>query len=360
MPGDPNYSNVSLLLLCNGPNLSQEFVDHSLNNMAVTTNGDAKISASESVFGGSSAFFDGTGDYLTVPSNVLLGFGTGDFTVEFFVYFPSLPASTPKSLMGTYVSSSSGWLVQWHNSSGNVLRFLPSGDSPIYNFSWTPGVNTWYHIAVTRSGSYLRAFVDGTQIGATQTDTTNIATNLFTVGRLNLGAGSQYFGGYLDAIRITKGVARYTANFTPPAIEFYSHVAQITGDIIESLPIADWRVTAFRCKDGAYAGTTTTNGSTYTINVHYLEPCIIVLSPKIDYAWTAEKVATVDDCVVPANPDVTPHLFKVTSVTGDAKFGTSEPTYNFSGTTTSGNVTLTYIGPLVDPKSLGPKMPALV
>jgi hypothetical protein len=146
--------------------------------------------------------------------------------------------------------------------------------------------------------------------------------------------------------------------FVPVIYGLYHINHTITGNIVESLPITDWRVTAFKCSDGSFAGTTTTSGTSYTVNCNTLDACNIVLAPKVDYGWQANKVATVGDCVVAANPDATPHLFKVTDVTGDARLGASEPTYNLSGTTTSGNVTLTYVAPLIDPITLGPKFPS--
>jgi len=78
--------------------------------------------------------------------------------------------------------------------------------------SWSPNSSQWYHIAVTREGSSLKQFVDGTQLGTTVTDNTNYADGLTWIGY----GGSGYFNGYMSDVRITKGLARYTANFTPP------------------------------------------------------------------------------------------------------------------------------------------------
>lgn len=134
---------------------------------------------------------------------------------------------------------------------------------------------------------------------------------------------------------------------------------RLSGSITESLAITDWLISVSQCRDGKQIGHSVISATSYSIDClcYEITPCNITLSPKIDYAWTASKVCAVNDYVVPANPDTTPHLFKVTAITGDAKFGATEPTYNLSGTTTSGNVTLTYIAPLVDPVTLGPKIP---
>jgi hypothetical protein len=81
---------------------------------------------------------------------------------------------------------------------------------------------TWYHIAVCKSGSSTKMFVNGNQSGSTYTD-----TNTYVAGanRPRIGSGGDvagnYFNGYIDDLRITRGYARYTANFTPPTSQFF-------------------------------------------------------------------------------------------------------------------------------------------
>ena len=89
IPGieDPYFYSNSLLLYGDGVDASTAIVDSSLNNHAITVNGDAQISTNQSKFGGSSLYFDGNGDYLTSPTNTDFEFGTGDFTVELWAFF---------------------------------------------------------------------------------------------------------------------------------------------------------------------------------------------------------------------------------------------------------------------------------
>jgi hypothetical protein len=138
---------------------------------------------------------------------------------------------------------------------------------------------------------------------------------------------------------------------------FHAYIANIAGNIIESLPITDWHVVASRCADGVWMGSAFVSGATYDIDIITLEPCNITLSPRIDYAWSADKVAAVGDYMVPSNPDAVSHLFRCDSVTGDAKTGGTQPEFNLSGTTADNNVTWAYVAPLVDPITLGPKIP---
>lgn len=148
-------------------------------------------------------------------------------------------------------------------------------------------------------------------------------------------------------------------NTTSPGVPktFSAFISTLSGSIIESLPITDWHIVANRCADGAMVGHGFSSGSTYSVETITLEACNITLAPKINYAWSAAKVAVVGDYVVAVNPDATPYLWKCTSVTGDAKTGANQPAWNLSGTTTDGNVTWTYVGPLIDPLTLGPKIP---
>lgn len=219
-PTDPYFSNVVTLLHMDGADGSTVFTD--VKGHAFTAVGNAQIDTAQSKFGGASGLFDGSGDYLTTPDSADWDFGTGDFTVEFFIRFNALPSSNAHTFVGNYVSGTSGWYVQFRNDSpGARLTFGSSGDTPQNDFTWSPSTATWYHVAVARASGTVRAFVDGNQIGSGITNTEDISgsTGVLMVGGLNLGP-IQYINAYLDELRITKGVARYTANFTPPTEPF--------------------------------------------------------------------------------------------------------------------------------------------
>jgi hypothetical protein len=183
-----------------------------LNNLE--TVGDTKISTTQSKFGGSSMFFDGTGDYLVTQSNSIFTFGTGDLTLECWIYQTATSTSTYRVIFGDNVYGSTGGytlysynnaLNLWKGGSGGVEVIAPAG---------TITLNAWNHVAWTRSGSSNRLFINGTQVGATTTDATNYTSTISYIGASQ--AGTFPFVGYIDDLRITKGLARYTANFTPP------------------------------------------------------------------------------------------------------------------------------------------------
>ena len=224
VPVDPQFGSVSLLLHGNGTNGSTTITDNSPSPKTVTAVGNAQISTAQSKFGGASIAFDGTGDYLTAANNSSLDFGSGDFTVECWVYLAGLQALNNESQRvctlvsyGTNGTSVAGYQLTV-NTTTNQLQFYNTGVS-IASFTWS--LNTWYHVAYTRSGSTNRLFVDGQSL--TLTTNTFVPAQLAS-NTLRIGAERKYGGydlnGYIDDLRITKGVARYTANFTPPAAPF--------------------------------------------------------------------------------------------------------------------------------------------
>jgi len=220
---DPNFDNVSLLLSGEGADGSTSIIDSSNNNNVVTAVGDASIStAIADPFGNSDAgvlAFDGNGDYLqAAESNSNLTFGTGDFTVEFFIYYNS--------------TNTDDLILDWRNTVGGqprIVLYHTGGNLTIYNPTnltdtiFTPAINTWYHVALCRSGGTLRTYVDGTQTFSGANSRNYLApesTNGIYIGGVSFISGYD-FNGYISNLRITKGVARYTANFTPPTQPFF-------------------------------------------------------------------------------------------------------------------------------------------
>jgi hypothetical protein len=202
----------------NGTNGSTTFTDSSSNAFTVTANGNAQISTAQSKWGGASGSFDGTGDYLSVASNAAFYFGTGDFTLEAWIRFNSVPGSSA-SIVSAEGSGGMffGYIKQLYYTEGwGIGRTAVDWD---FLTGATASTGTWYHVAVSRSGTTMRFFVDGTQVGSSFN-----TSQSFDLSTTNLNIGGQssgnYLNGYIDDLRITKGVARYTANFTPPAAAF--------------------------------------------------------------------------------------------------------------------------------------------
>jgi hypothetical protein len=205
---DPNFSSVSALLHMNGSDASTTFTDSSSNNITITGYGNAQISTAQSKFGGASAYFDGSGDYLLSASSLEpFQMGTGNFTVEAFIR-PTVAVSGYRGLIGLQ----SGDFDTLYILNGALVWYI-SGTA-----AGTIAVDTWYHVAASRQGTSLRVFIDGALVN------TSTNSNNMTFGRLRIGSNgantSEFFRGWIDELRVTKGVARYTAAFTAPTAPF--------------------------------------------------------------------------------------------------------------------------------------------
>ena len=223
---DPYWSSVSLLLHMDGTNNSTTFTDSSVNGLTVTATNGAAISTTESKFGGASGFFDGSNDYLNIATNSLLNFGAGDWTVEFWMRYTDTANAYP-CILGVTPSWSAGVVSIAHDHSWAPNKLIVTANShnagaPVVSSS-TLSTATWYHCAVVRSGTTLRIFIDGVQDGTATVSsglTFDFSNGATRIGGANGDGAASYYSGYLDDLRITKGVARYTSNFTPPTTAF--------------------------------------------------------------------------------------------------------------------------------------------
>jgi hypothetical protein len=200
-----NIANTSLLA-----NFTNAGITDATAKTVLETKGDAKISTAQSKFGGSSIVFDGTGDSLLVSNTSLTAFGTGDFTVEAWVYVVS------GTSFGVVVGGSPGtptWYLEYSSNRG--LYFYDNASALNGNAALVTGA--WKHLAVARYNNTLRTFVDGVL--------TSSHTSNSTMPQIALGVGayndnSYNLNGYIQGLRITKGIARYTIDFTPPTTAF--------------------------------------------------------------------------------------------------------------------------------------------
>jgi hypothetical protein len=213
---DPWYDKTSLILNMDGTPGSTTFEDDSPNALAVTAVGDAQI-VSDATFG-TVASFDGAGDNLQagVSNDSRFLFGTGDFTVELWIYVSSLSGiQTP---INNYASTATGWNIQLNVINTNNARFSYGDTTVLLTASNTIGFNQWNHLAVTRKGSTATFWINGVQ-SSTASNTTNILSGaVLTLGRGATGS-FQYYNGLLGPTRITKGLARDPADFllSPPS-----------------------------------------------------------------------------------------------------------------------------------------------
>lgn len=209
---DAYWSNTVLLAHCDGSNGSTTFIDSSTSAKTITANGNAAISTAQSVFGGASAALDGTGDYLSVPDHADWSFGTGQFTVELWVRFSSV--GTQMGFIGQYESGGPAATASWLFSRNTSLEFRiisAAGSASTVTGTWSPSTGVWYHLAVDRdSGGVIRLYVNGAVVGSGTNagDIRDISTTPLRIGRSTGVAGTDV-AGWIDDVRVTKGVARY-------------------------------------------------------------------------------------------------------------------------------------------------------
>jgi hypothetical protein len=207
--GDPYWTSVSLLLHMDGSNGSTTFTDSSNNALSMTVSGSTALSTSQIKYGtASGAFTDGK---LTAPSNSVLSMD-GDFTLEFWVY-----QTGNTSPYDTVVSAASESTFMIRHASGYEGVILGGNTNVANTISFT--LNTWHHIAVVRNAGTYKVFKDGTDITtSTYTDSSTLDLSGMIIG--DSSVSGRNFVGYIDEFRITKGVARWTANYTPPTAPF--------------------------------------------------------------------------------------------------------------------------------------------
>jgi hypothetical protein len=210
---DPQFNYVTMLLHGDGTNGAQNntFLDSSTNNFTITRNGNT-TQGSFSPYGSNwSNYFNGTTDNLSFPNNTAFVFGTGSFTIEFWI---NGPLNNDKFILGGRDAIGGMHITTGGSSStAGVLRYV--GTSTIVSSNVITD-NTWHHCAIVRNGSSnITLYVDGVSVG-TGTDTNNYAaaSGTWYIARNDLG-GSNYLNGYLSNLRIVKGTAVYTSSFTP-------------------------------------------------------------------------------------------------------------------------------------------------
>lgn len=216
-----NKSSVSLLLHGDGPNNSTAIIDSSRNGFTPTITGDAKISTSQSKFGGASIAFDGSGDRLTYPASSAWNLSGGPHTIEFFVRLGSYPGSgnSCRVLLIGPNNNASSFTVQI-SQTGQVIGAVPFGGKSYVQSSGSLSLNTWQHVAVVINGTSSGVYIDGVQTTGTIDAPDSSSSNPLYIGYDTVGTVNSQFNGFLDELRISRNVARYSSAFTPPASPF--------------------------------------------------------------------------------------------------------------------------------------------
>ena len=241
---DGSWANVSTLLHCNGANSTIIFTDVATTPKTYSRVGFPFISTTQKKFG-TAALKGGTGStgYITSQNHADFDFGSGNFTVEFWIYPPSntspcyvmgIGSTTASWSMRLYIGATSAasitLMAQVRAATGVPTSYLASFTGATASFFT---INTWHHMAIVRSGDQLTMYLDSWQRGTVALPAGYVldaaATNLTITGnpQSGLSDGITLYGlfvGYIDEVRVTKGVARYTGgSYTMPVAEFPSN-----------------------------------------------------------------------------------------------------------------------------------------
>ena len=229
--------NNVLMISGEGADASTTVIDEC--GKTVTCNGGAQIDTAQFKFGQSSILFDGNGDYLSLADSADWYFGTQDFTIDCWVRFNTLPAAANYRMFATqftdgnnfqwfYLSSDGvNYALQYNVYSAASYIVTSYGLYPVASIS----INTWYHVAVVRSGNTFTVYLNGVAGGNPHTTSVSVpdSTGTLLIGAFNSVSPTYFMDGWMDDIRISKGIARWTANFTPPL----KTTALINGDTDE-------------------------------------------------------------------------------------------------------------------------------
>ncbi len=190
---------------------------------ALTFEGDPELDTAQKKFGTASVLLDGTGDGVSCVNNSDWHFGSGDFTAECWVRWSAVNFNTSEPILSLWDSGASqrSWEIYRYadGSTSRIYFFISSDGTTNANDSifWTPTVDTWYHFALVRYGNEFDLYRDGTSIlNLNNSMTLQAGTGKLGIGcDFNNGTLSAEFPGNIDEVRISKGIARYTNNFTP-------------------------------------------------------------------------------------------------------------------------------------------------
>ena len=216
-------ANVSILT-CQDSTL----IDNSTNAFTITSNGQAQpqpvspftttnyTTASTTIPTYGSGYFDGTGDYLTVPSGPAYAFGTGDFTIESWVYLTAYNTTYGSQIFGGHNYGISADMILIINTTGKLYFQISGSTSGAITSTSSVSLNTWTHVAIVRSSGTVTPYINGVNAGGGASYTTSIASAINpAIGSSTNGNNGASLTGYISNLRVAKGTALYKANFYP-------------------------------------------------------------------------------------------------------------------------------------------------
>jgi len=202
------------------------FEDSSSSAHFPTIQAEAKITSSQSVFG-KAGHFDGVTDNAYYPDSEDWNLGSGAFTIDFWIRWDGPPGVTGILGQSNGGGAQPKWGIFWNAPPGTppnsfVVHYYDTTNTRRdVVWSWAPAADTWYHLAIVRNGNSWYLFVDGVQTGGTQAQSSAIPNSVSVLRVGHDGEMSTSSRGYIDEVRISKGIARWTSNFAPPTTPYH-------------------------------------------------------------------------------------------------------------------------------------------
>ena len=240
-------SNTVLLLHCDSAGVPGAFIDSSISGHSISTAGNVVTTTAQYVFGGYSASLPGvSGSYLSIGDSADWDFGSNPLTIDFRVRFNIKPTYTVLFDHGAAEDR-----IQFYVTGTQIICLVRTADSEVVNVTknWSANTATWYHVALVRgwggNANDWAIAVDGTMLGTVTTNTAGVGS---ITGNVALGAriydGGQTLNGYFDEYRVTKGVARWTDNFTPPTAAYSATNSYEYYLYVNTNNLITWRVSS--------------------------------------------------------------------------------------------------------------------
>ncbi len=248
-------SDVILLVDADGADGATTYTERSLNARPATFVGNAQLDTAQSQFGGASLLLDGTGDYIEFADDAAFDLGSGDFTVEGWVRFNSLPSvgdeMTLVSQWSIGTAADQAWAVSLIQDGGDYrIRFEAEDDFGVFEqggLGGAPALNTWFHFAAQRSGDTLSIWFNGVLefeapgifSGAIQNSTETVKLGVFDPAG---GGNAAFLDGWLDDVRLTSSAQYTTGGAITPPTEAFPIPAPAVDPNVEVIAILDLRL----------------------------------------------------------------------------------------------------------------------
>lgn len=273
-------ANTHLLLHFNGPDGSQDFRDWSYSDHPIYYYNYAQLDTDQKKFRTASLLLNGD-DYLRVPSHNDWNFGLGDFTIDMWVRIRVLPGDRYVLMERWWPDYSGSYRGCWYFDIKenypyhNLLFSFTTDGTAATQYTATSSnficyANTWYHFTVVRQGAFIRFFVNGQPRGVGTGAYQNIF-NATIAPSIGLEARTGEFGldGWIDELRVSKGIARWTAGFTPSTVEYKPRAIWYVphAGVIAVRSVVNARFGAIRCLRGSIAAKSTVTGHIVGVGV---------------------------------------------------------------------------------------------